>query len=209
MYRWQQHVTKGYFVCHVACPNFTLLFSCVLKSMHQQSVVWFSRRFFPCDVGFVSLPPPAGERDPNRAGGTDITGAGAAAANRHRERRNWTTARGDRRYTKVRVHAQGKLSNLLWTMIMRDCIHMISVRSNIFVIWSSLLFIFHFLLEMTHTYSRQQGRSETEEYSSDSESESEDEEELQMILEDLQKQNEELEVRRFTFNWTFNELCPL
>lgn len=43
--------------------------------------------------------------------------------------------------------------------------------------------------------SRQQGRSETEEYSSDSESESEDEEELQMILEDLQKQNEELEVR--------------
>ncbi len=46
------------------------------------------------------------------------------------------------------------------------------------------------------THSRQQGRSETEEYSSDSESESEDEEELQMILEDLQKQNEELEVRR-------------
>lgn len=44
-------------------------------------------------------------------------------------------------------------------------------------------------------FSRQQGRSETEEYSSDSESESEDEEELQMILEDLQKQNEELEVR--------------
>ena len=44
--------------------------------------------------------------------------------------------------------------------------------------------------------SRQQGRSETEEYSSDSESESEDEEELQMILEDLQKQNEELEVRK-------------
>lgn len=45
-------------------------------------------------------------------------------------------------------------------------------------------------------FSRQQGRSETEEYSSDSESESEDEEELQMILEDLQKQNEELEVGR-------------
>lgn len=43
--------------------------------------------------------------------------------------------------------------------------------------------------------SRQQhGRSETEEYSSDSESESEDEEELQIILEDLQRQNEELEV---------------
>lgn len=47
--------------------------------------------------------------------------------------------------------------------------------------------------------SRQQGRSETEEYSSDSESESEDEEELQMILEDLQKQNEELEVGRDCF----------
>lgn len=76
-------------------------------------------------------------------------------------------------------------------------------------IWSSLLFIFYFLLEMTHTHSRQQGRSETEEYSSDSESESEDEEELQMILEDLQKQNEELEVRRFSFNWPFAELCPL
>ena len=45
------------------------------------------------------------------------------------------------------------------------------------------------------TRSRQQhGRSETEEYSSDSESESEDEEELQIILEDLQRQNEELEV---------------
>lgn len=44
-------------------------------------------------------------------------------------------------------------------------------------------------------HSRQQhGRSETEEYSSDSESESEDEEELQVILEDLQRQNEELEV---------------
>lgn len=47
-------------------------------------------------------------------------------------------------------------------------------------------------------FSRQQGRSETEEYSSDSESESEDEEELQMILEDLQKQNEELEVGRIS-----------
>lgn len=51
-------------------------------------------------------------------------------------------------------------------------------------------------------FSRQQGRSETEEYSSDSESESEDEEELQMILEDLQKQNEELEV------WTISPLFP-
>lgn len=46
------------------------------------------------------------------------------------------------------------------------------------------------------SFSRQQhGRSETEEYSSESESESEDEEELQVILEDLQRQNEELEVR--------------
>ena len=41
---------------------------------------------------------------------------------------------------------------------------------------------------------QQHGRSETEEYSSESESESEDEEELQIILEDLQRQNEELEV---------------
>ncbi|KAG9347810.1 hypothetical protein JZ751_003825 [Albula glossodonta] len=49
--------------------------------------------------------------------------------------------------------------------------------------------------EIADIQSRQQGRSETEEYSSDSESESEDEEELQIILEDLQKQNEELEVR--------------
>uniref|UniRef100_W5M3K8 RalA binding protein 1 n=1 Tax=Lepisosteus oculatus TaxID=7918 RepID=W5M3K8_LEPOC len=49
--------------------------------------------------------------------------------------------------------------------------------------------------EIAEIQSRQQqhGRSETEEYSSDSESESEDEEELQIILEDLQKQNEELE----------------
>lgn len=52
------------------------------------------------------------------------------------------------------------------------------------------------VVSMLCLFSRQQGRSETEEYSSDSESESEDEEELQMILEDLQKQNEELEVRR-------------
>lgn len=44
-------------------------------------------------------------------------------------------------------------------------------------------------------FSRQHGRSETEEYSSESESESEDEEELQIILEDLQRQNEELEVK--------------
>ncbi|XP_070796734.1 ralA-binding protein 1 isoform X2 [Pituophis catenifer annectens] len=47
--------------------------------------------------------------------------------------------------------------------------------------------------EIAEIQSRQQGRSETEEYSSESESESEDEEELQIILEDLQRQNEELE----------------
>lgn len=61
-------------------------------------------------------------------------------------------------------------------------------------------------------FSRQQGRSETEEYSSDSESESEDEEELQMILEDLQKQNEELEVRRwllFPWNKSLVMLCVI
>ncbi|MGH0139203.1 UNVERIFIED_CONTAM: hypothetical protein FKN15_068598 [Acipenser sinensis] len=52
--------------------------------------------------------------------------------------------------------------------------------------------------EIAEIQSRQQqhGRSETEEYSSDSESESEDEEELQLILEDLQKQNQELECPR-------------
>lgn len=50
-------------------------------------------------------------------------------------------------------------------------------------------------LFVSHIRSRQQhGRSETEEYSTESESESEDEEELQIILEDLQRQNEELEV---------------
>ncbi|XP_039671770.1 ralA-binding protein 1 isoform X1 [Perca fluviatilis] len=53
--------------------------------------------------------------------------------------------------------------------------------------------------------SRQQGRSETEEYSSDSESESEDEEELQMILEDLQKQNEELENKNTHLNQAIHE----
>ncbi|OWK01573.1 hypothetical protein Celaphus_00017717 [Cervus elaphus hippelaphus] len=48
--------------------------------------------------------------------------------------------------------------------------------------------------EIAEIQSRQQhGRSETEEYSSDSESESEDEDELQLILQDLQRQNEELE----------------
>nr|XP_020649207.1 ralA-binding protein 1 isoform X3 [Pogona vitticeps] len=48
--------------------------------------------------------------------------------------------------------------------------------------------------EIAEMQSRQHGRSETEEYSSETESESEDEEELQIILEDLQRQNEELEV---------------
>lgn len=60
--------------------------------------------------------------------------------------------------------------------------------------------LFHSFIHSFSLFSRQQGRSETEEYSSDSESESEDEEELQMILEDLQKQNEELEVRKHTYN---------
>nr|XP_031546070.1 ralA-binding protein 1 isoform X2 [Vicugna pacos] len=49
--------------------------------------------------------------------------------------------------------------------------------------------------EIAEIQSRQQGRSETEECSSDSESESEDEDELQAILEELQRQNEELERR--------------
>ncbi|MEE6464478.1 hypothetical protein FKM82_006271 [Ascaphus truei] len=54
--------------------------------------------------------------------------------------------------------------------------------------------------------SRQQhGRSETEEYSSESESESEDEEELQIILEDLQRQNEELEIKNNHLNQAIHE----
>ncbi|XP_021120912.1 ralA-binding protein 1 isoform X2 [Heterocephalus glaber] len=54
--------------------------------------------------------------------------------------------------------------------------------------------------------SRQQhGRSETEEYSSESESESEDEEELQLILEDLQRQNEELEIKNNHLNQAVHE----
>ncbi|KAM8849549.1 ralA-binding protein 1 isoform 1-T1 [Spinachia spinachia] len=59
--------------------------------------------------------------------------------------------------------------------------------------------------EIADIQSRQQGRSETEEYSSDSESESEDEEELQMILEDLQKQNEELENKNTHLNQAIHE----
>uniref|UniRef100_A0A8C6QF09 RalA-binding protein 1-like Ral binding domain-containing protein n=1 Tax=Nannospalax galili TaxID=1026970 RepID=A0A8C6QF09_NANGA len=53
--------------------------------------------------------------------------------------------------------------------------------------------------EIAESQSRQQhGRSKTEEYSS--ESESEDEEELQIILEDLQRQNEELEIKNNHLN---------
>ncbi|XP_042185105.1 ralA-binding protein 1-like [Oncorhynchus tshawytscha] len=59
--------------------------------------------------------------------------------------------------------------------------------------------------EIADIQSRQQGRSETEEYSSDSESESEDEEELQMILEELHKQNEELENKNTHFNQAIHE----
>ncbi|XP_077472062.1 ralA-binding protein 1 [Stigmatopora argus] len=59
--------------------------------------------------------------------------------------------------------------------------------------------------EIADIQSRQQGRSETEEYSSESESESEDEEELQMILEDLQKQNEELENKNTHLNQAIHE----
>ncbi|XP_069047722.1 ralA-binding protein 1 [Lepisosteus oculatus] len=61
--------------------------------------------------------------------------------------------------------------------------------------------------EIAEIQSRQQqhGRSETEEYSSDSESESEDEEELQIILEDLQKQNEELEIKNTHLNQAVHE----
>ncbi|KAI1888964.1 hypothetical protein AGOR_G00174180 [Albula goreensis] len=59
--------------------------------------------------------------------------------------------------------------------------------------------------EIADIQSRQQGRSETEEYSSDSESESEDEEELQIILEDLQKQNEELEIKNTHLNQAIHE----
>ncbi|KAJ8403309.1 hypothetical protein AAFF_G00355260 [Aldrovandia affinis] len=59
--------------------------------------------------------------------------------------------------------------------------------------------------EIADIQSRQQGRSETEEYSSDSESESEDEEELQVILEELHKQNEELEVKNTHLNQAIHE----
>ncbi|XP_066575129.1 ralA-binding protein 1 isoform X2 [Amia ocellicauda] len=61
--------------------------------------------------------------------------------------------------------------------------------------------------EIAEIQSRQQqhGRSETEEYSSESESESEDEEELQIILQELQKQNEELEIKNTHLNQAIHE----
>ncbi|XP_044282259.1 ralA-binding protein 1 [Varanus komodoensis] len=59
--------------------------------------------------------------------------------------------------------------------------------------------------EIVEMQSRQHGRSETEEYSSESESESEDEEELQIILEDLQRQNEELEIKNNHLNQAIHE----
>lgn len=60
--------------------------------------------------------------------------------------------------------------------------------------------------EIAEIQSRQQhGRSETEEYSSQSESESEDEEELQVILEDLQRQNGELEIKNNHLNQAVHE----
>ncbi|EGW08533.1 ralA-binding protein 1 [Cricetulus griseus] len=60
--------------------------------------------------------------------------------------------------------------------------------------------------EIAEIQSRQQhGRSETEEYSSESESESEDEEELQVILGDLQRQNEELEIKNNHLNQAVHE----
>ncbi|EPY79326.1 ralA-binding protein 1 [Camelus ferus] len=59
--------------------------------------------------------------------------------------------------------------------------------------------------EIAEIQSRQQGRSETEECSSESESESEDEDELQAILEELQRQNEELESEP---SWGSGHLSP-
>ncbi|XP_069469491.1 ralA-binding protein 1 [Ambystoma mexicanum] len=59
--------------------------------------------------------------------------------------------------------------------------------------------------EIAEIQSRQHGRSETEEYSSESESESEDEEELQIILEDLQRQNEDLEIKNNHLNQAVHE----
>eukprot|EP00069_Balaena_mysticetus_P021946 bmy_14056T0 len=60
--------------------------------------------------------------------------------------------------------------------------------------------------EIAEIQSRQQhGRSETEEYSSESESESEDEDELQLILQDLQRQNEELEIKNNHLNQAIHE----
>ncbi|XP_032806535.2 ralA-binding protein 1 isoform X2 [Petromyzon marinus] len=59
--------------------------------------------------------------------------------------------------------------------------------------------------EIAEIQSRQQVRSETEDYSSDSESESEDEEELQLILDDLIRQNEELEIKNNHLNQAIHE----
>ncbi|XP_076769315.1 uncharacterized protein LOC143434468 [Arvicanthis niloticus] len=60
--------------------------------------------------------------------------------------------------------------------------------------------------EISEIQSRQQhGHSETEEYSSDSESDSKDEEELQVILEDLQRQNEELVIKNDHLNQAVHE----
>lgn len=71
-------------------------------------------------------------------------------------------------------------------------------HENLVNLKEAYLYLLYLLVKfflLSYLYSRQQhGRSETEEYSSESESESEDEEELQIILEDLQRQNEELEV---------------
>ena len=60
--------------------------------------------------------------------------------------------------------------------------------------------------EIAEIQSHQHGRSETEEHSSDSECESKDEEELQIILEDLQSQNEELEIKNNRLNQAVSEV---
>ncbi|XP_076562384.2 uncharacterized protein LOC143433951 [Arvicanthis niloticus] len=52
---------------------------------------------------------------------------------------------------------------------------------------------------------QQHGQSEMEEYSSDTESDSKDEEELQIILEDLQRENEELVIKNDHLNQAVHE----
>uniref|UniRef100_A0A8C4N9B2 Dinitrophenyl S-glutathione ATPase n=1 Tax=Eptatretus burgeri TaxID=7764 RepID=A0A8C4N9B2_EPTBU len=60
--------------------------------------------------------------------------------------------------------------------------------------------------EIVEIQSRQQQvRSETEEWSSESESESEDEEELQLILKELLRQNEELEIKSTHLNQAIHD----